>query len=224
MSSGLRVLPVLALPAAIEDSIRKYYGGTGTNGSATTVAAAPSTKAAEAAQISGNFNTDIRSAIASAQIARPTKDDVEDNQADAEQMADQAPIIRLANALIQQGIADRASDIHVEPMQKSVRIRYRVDGVLQEAMTVPRNLMAAMISRLKIMADMNIAERRIPQDGRIEVRNPLFVSLNVAIGCGCRHAFRVGKTGHGLGGKHVNRPPRHSRFAAEVGLRFRDFF
>src|SRR3954471_14990340 len=56
-------------------------------------------------------------------------------------------------------------------MQKSVRIRYRVDGVLQEAMTVPRNLMAALISRLKIMADMNIAERRIPQDGRIEVRS-----------------------------------------------------
>jgi type IV pilus assembly protein PilB len=173
MSSGLKVLPVLALPAAIEDSIRKYYGGTTTNGNTAvaTPAAAPQPAVAKAsAAIDGNFNSDIRQAIASAQIARPTKEDVDDVAAD-EQMAEQAPIIRLANALIQQGIADRASDVHVEPMQKSVRIRYRVDGVLQEAMTVPRNLMAALISRLKIMADMNIAERRIPQDGRIEVRN-----------------------------------------------------
>jgi type IV pilus assembly protein PilB len=77
----------------------------------------------------------------------------------------------LANALIQQAISDRASDIHVEPQPKSVRVRYRVDGVLIEAMTIPKNLLAALISRLKIMADMNIAERRIPQDGRIEVRH-----------------------------------------------------
>src|SRR5690606_31578482 len=87
-----------------------------------------------------------------------------------EELADQAPIIKLANAVIQQAIADRASDIHVEPQEKSVRVRYRVDGVLMEAMTVPRNLMAPLISRLKIMSDMNIAERRVPQDGRIEVR------------------------------------------------------
>jgi type IV pilus assembly protein PilB len=179
MSSGLRVLPVLALPAAIEDSIRKYYGGSTSNGASSApssgggVASAPvpATSSKGSAAGEANFSTDIRSAIASAQIARPSKEESEDPVGDAEQMAEQAPIIRLANALIQQGIADRASDIHVEPQQKSVRIRYRVDGVLQEAMTVPRNLMAAMISRLKIMADMNIAERRIPQDGRIEVRN-----------------------------------------------------
>src|SRR2546423_1542762 len=177
MSSGLKVLPVLALPAAIEDSIRKYYGGTSGNGpampatapqSGATTATAKGPGAADATAIS----SDIRQAIASAQIARPMKElEAEEAADEGEQMADQAPIIRLANALIQQGIADRASDIHVEPMQKSVRIRYRVDGVLQEAMTVPRNLMAALISRLKIMADMNIAERRIPQDGRIEVRS-----------------------------------------------------
>ena len=169
MSSGLRVLPVMALPAAIEDSIRKYYGGTTSNGSAGS-AAAPSKPTAAIESASANLNSEMRQMIASAQIARPSKED-EADVADAAAEAEQAPIIRLANALIQQGIADRASDIHVEPMQKSVRIRYRVDGVLQEAMTVPRNLMAALVSRLKIMADMNIAERRIPQDGRIEVRN-----------------------------------------------------
>jgi len=167
LASGCRVIPVMALPAAIEDAIRKYYGGS--SAAATPVAATPS-PAAAASAASANFNSDIRSAIASAQVARPASDDI-DEAADGEQMAEQAPIIKLANALIQQAIVDRASDIHVEPQQKSVRVRYRVDGVLSEAMTVPRNLMAALISRLKIMADMNIAERRVPQDGRIEIRN-----------------------------------------------------
>lgn len=165
LASGCRVIPVMALTAAIEDAIRKYYGGS--SAASAPVAATPQPAASAAA---ANFNSDIRSAIASAQVARPTSEDV-DEAADGEQMAEQAPIIKLANALIQQAIVDRASDIHVEPQQKSVRVRYRVDGVLSEAMTVPRNLMAALISRLKIMADMNIAERRIPQDGRIEIRN-----------------------------------------------------
>lgn len=164
LASGCRAIPVMALPAAIEDAIRKYYGGSSAATPATTAAVTP-----QAAPSNTNFGSDIRSAIASAQIARPASEDVE--QDDGEQMAEQAPIIKLANALIQQAIVDRASDIHVEPQQKMVRIRYRVDGVLAEAMTVPRNLMAALISRLKIMADMNIAERRIPQDGRIEIRS-----------------------------------------------------
>lgn len=162
MASGCRVSPVLAVQGAIEDSIRKYYGSS--NGSAEV---AP---AASAAPVNQNFNVDIRTAIAQAHVARGTEDDI-DRDADAEKMAEQAPIIKLSNALIQQAIADRASDIHVEPQQRSVRVRYRIDGVLMEAMAVPRNLMAPLISRLKIMADMNIAERRVPQDGRIEVRH-----------------------------------------------------
>lgn len=164
MASGLRVVPVLALPAAIEDAIAKHYASPATTGEKQPAAAAAAAPAA------GNFNSDIRNAIATAQIARPAKEDAEELGAD-EQLAEQAPIIRLANALINQAITDRASDIHVEPQPKGVRVRYRVDGVLMEAMTVPRNLSAALISRFKIMADMNIAERRIPQDGRIEIRN-----------------------------------------------------
>lgn len=168
LASGLRVIPVVALPAAIEDAIRKYYGGSSAASNGTPAAAAASTTPSQV----GSFNAEIRGAIASAQIAKPTKElDELDGDKDAEQMAEQAPIIKLANALIQQAIVDEASDIHVEPQERAVRIRYRVDGVLMEAMTVPRNLMAALISRLKIMADMNIAERRIPQDGRIEIRN-----------------------------------------------------
>lgn len=166
MASGCRVIPVVAVPAAIEDAIKKYYGGG--VAAPTTTTPEPSTPASAAPTPSAT-REEARRAMAEAAIAK--KDDDEGKGVDDDKLADQAPIIRLANALIQQAITDRASDIHVEPQQRSVRVRYRVDGVLAEAMTVPRNLMAALISRLKIMADMNIAERRIPQDGRIEVRH-----------------------------------------------------
>ncbi|MGH2701941.1 MAG: GspE/PulE family protein [Actinomycetota bacterium] len=83
--------------------------------------------------------------------------------------AEDAPIIKLVNLLITQAINDRASDIHVEPQEREVLVRYRVDGVLHEVMRPPKSVQAGMTSRLKIMADINIAERRIPQDGRISL-------------------------------------------------------
>jgi len=170
IASGCRVYPVVALPASIDDALKKYYGGS--TAAAPTPAGTASVEAGAGGTgaTSANLQADIRAQIAAAGVAR-SRDDDADPDADAEKMAEQAPIIKLANALIQQAINDRGSDIHVEPQSKSVRIRYRIDGVLMEAMTVPRNLMAPLTSRLKIMADMNIAERRIPQDGRIEVRN-----------------------------------------------------
>jgi len=168
IASGCRVIPVMAVPGAIDDAIKKYYGGGAIVAGASD--STPATKTPEPTPAAGgNFNEAMRTAIAQAGVAQ--RDDMATTDADDEKMAEQAPIIKLANALIQQAISDRASDIHVEPQHRSVRVRYRVDGVLQEAMTVPRNLMAALISRLKIMSDMNIAERRIPQDGRIEIRS-----------------------------------------------------
>ncbi|HEY0866342.1 MAG TPA: ATPase, T2SS/T4P/T4SS family [Fimbriimonas sp.] len=173
IASGLRVIPVMAVPGAIEDAIKKYYGSGPTAGGpapggpgSNTPAAATPTVPVQNQDVRG----DLRRALAEAGVDRRIVDE-DQSDTDAEKMADQAPIIRLANALIQQAIMDRASDIHVEPQQRSVRVRYRIDGVLMEAMTVPRNLMAPLISRLKIMAEMNIAERRIPQDGRIEIRS-----------------------------------------------------
>jgi type IV pilus assembly protein PilB len=80
---------------------------------------------------------------------------------------EEGPIVKMVNLLISQAISDRASDIHIEPMERDVRIRYRIDGVLQEVMRSPKNIQAGLISRLKVMADINIAERRIPQDGRV---------------------------------------------------------
>lgn len=89
----------------------------------------------------------------------------------AAQLEDEAPIIRVVNVIIQQAIKDTASDIHVEPDRRGVRIRYRIDGVLHEVMRVPKYVHAPLVSRIKIMADMNIAERRLPQDGRIHVKH-----------------------------------------------------
>jgi type IV pilus assembly protein PilB len=83
---------------------------------------------------------------------------------------DDAPIVRFVNALITRAVRDRASDIHIEPQERDVRIRYRVDGVLHDILSQPRKAHAGIASRLKIMADLDIAERRIPQDGRIALK------------------------------------------------------
>ena len=85
-------------------------------------------------------------------------------------MASEAPVIRLVNAMIAEAIEQRASDIHIEPFEKEFRVRYRVDGVLSNQETPPRELKAAIVSRLKLMAKLNIAERRLPQDGRIKIK------------------------------------------------------
>ncbi len=85
-------------------------------------------------------------------------------------MASEAPVIRLVNAMIAQAVEKRGSDIHIEPFEKDFKVRFRVDGVLVEQEAPPRELKAAVISRLKLMAKLNIAERRLPQDGRIKVK------------------------------------------------------
>jgi type IV pilus assembly protein PilB len=88
---------------------------------------------------------------------------------DLKAITEDAPIIKFVNLLIAQAVADGASDIHIEPGEKDLRVRYRIDGVLHEVMRSPRSIQAGVISRLKIMAEVDIAERRIPQDGRISV-------------------------------------------------------
>jgi general secretion pathway protein E len=85
-------------------------------------------------------------------------------------MASEAPVIRLVNAMIAQAVEKRASDIHIEPFEKEFRVRYRIDGVLLNQESPPRELKAAIVSRLKLMAKLNIAERRLPQDGRIKLK------------------------------------------------------
>jgi type IV pilus assembly protein PilB len=89
--------------------------------------------------------------------------------ASVREVVEDAPIVKFVNLLINQAIQDRASDIHLEPTEHDLRVRYRIDGVLHEVMRSPRSIQSGVISRLKIMAEINIAERRIPQDGRLSV-------------------------------------------------------
>jgi len=87
-----------------------------------------------------------------------------------EAAVEDAPIVKLVQAIMSQAASDRASDVHIEPTEKEVRIRFRVDGVLHEVMHSPKSIQNGLISRLKVMADLNIAEKRIPQDGRMSIR------------------------------------------------------
>lgn len=93
-----------------------------------------------------------------------------ESERDLLDLANEAPIIKLINLLISAAVRERASDIHVEPFEREVRVRYRIDGVLYEKYEVPRSQQAAVTSRIKIMANLNIAEHRLPQDGRIKIR------------------------------------------------------
>jgi type IV pilus assembly protein PilB len=93
----------------------------------------------------------------------------QDMEVEAEAKDDDAPVIRFVQLMIAEAVKQRASDIHVEPMEDRLRIRYRVDGVLQEVNAPPKRLQGAVLSRIKIMAEMDIAEKRKPQDGRIKI-------------------------------------------------------
>jgi type II secretion system protein E len=90
--------------------------------------------------------------------------------ADLQKMAREELVIQMVNLILNQAIQDRASDIHIEPFERELRVRYRIDGVLHEVNAPPKRYHAAIISRIKILADMNIAERRLPQDGRMRIR------------------------------------------------------
>jgi type IV pilus assembly protein PilB len=112
-----------------------------------------------------------READAEGDTLEAVKESIEDTNLD--QLAassEEAPVIKLANLIILQAIKDRASDIHLEPFEKVMRLRYRIDGVLQDATPPPKQMQLALASRLKIMSNLDIAERRLPQDGRMRVK------------------------------------------------------
>jgi type IV pilus assembly protein PilB len=94
----------------------------------------------------------------------------EEDLSDVEAAVEDAPIVKLVQAIMNQAVTDRASDVHIEPTEKDVRVRFRVDGVLHEVMHSPKSIQGGLISRLKVMADLNIAEKRVPQDGRVSIR------------------------------------------------------
>jgi general secretion pathway protein E len=137
--AGKPVLPWIGVPADIEAALERLFGRSGTDG--------------EIIQSVGE------------QSDLGAEDDVQRLR----DLASEAPVVRIVNRLISRAVESRASDIHIEPLEHNLRVRYRIDGVLREVETPPLQLRAAIISRVKIMARLNIAERRLPQDGRIKL-------------------------------------------------------
>jgi len=134
----------VAAPTAIQMAIEKYYTG--------------STNYDEVLSSLGEQNVEV------------VQESDEVDLKELERATEEAPVVRLVNALLSDAIRKRASDIHVEPYEKMLRVRFRIDGVLYEIMQPPMRLKNAITSRLKVMAQLDIAERRLPQDGRIKMR------------------------------------------------------
>ncbi len=111
---------------------------------------------------------ELEAEAANLEITKEAGDDI--NLDELAASTEEGPVIKLANLIIVQAIKDRASDIHIEPFEKVVRLRYRVDGALVDVVPPPKNLQVALMSRIKIMSNLNIAERRLPQDGRMRMR------------------------------------------------------
>jgi type IV pilus assembly protein PilB len=143
--TGYNVDGVLAAESAIRNAIEKYYG-----------ASTPSYE-------------EVMEGFDESEIDFEVMED-DGNVVDLEKAADEAPVVRLVNLILIDAIKKGASDIHIEPYEKSFRVRYRIDGVLYEVMHPPVKLRNAIISRLKIMAQLDIAVRRLPQDGRIKLK------------------------------------------------------
>ena len=93
-----------------------------------------------------------------------------DLESDALDLTNEAPIIKMVNVILSQAVTERASDIHIESYEKTVTVRYRVDGILHKVLSPPKSYQAGIISRIKIMSNLNIAENRLPQDGRIKLK------------------------------------------------------
>ena len=109
-------------------------------------------------------------------LASDTAEDLEPGEVDGltslREAAEDAPVIQFVNELVSRAVHEGASDVHLEPSERELRIRFRIDGVLHDIMSVPRSIRASVVSRLKIMGELNIAERRVPQDGRVTMKLP----------------------------------------------------
>lgn len=148
MLTSYEIEPVVAVQSELRDTIEKHYGV-------------------------GKQSADLYDELVGDSAAADVETIANEEMGDLAQLksdADDAPIIRLANLLLVNALEMGASDIHIEPFEKVLRIRYRVDGKLEETKSPPKSVLAALISRFKIMANLDIAEHRLPQDGRFRIR------------------------------------------------------
>ncbi|MFN3684241.1 MAG: type II secretion system ATPase GspE [Fimbriimonadaceae bacterium] len=119
--------------------------------------------------IEEHFLEQILSGLSGEDQAAATDIDESTDLADLQKMAGETAVVQMVNLIFAQAVRDGASDIHIEPYEREVKVRYRIDGMLQELIRPPKRMQAALISRIKILGEMNIAERRLPQDGRIKI-------------------------------------------------------
>ena len=143
--TGFKVETVVASETSIKNAINRYYDSAG-------------------------LVHDIMKNFDDREVSQVGESDEEINISELQQATEDAPVVKLVNLILTEAIKKGASDIHIEPYEKSFRVRYRIDGVLYEVMSPPMKLKAALTSRVKIMAQLDISERRLPQDGRIKIR------------------------------------------------------
>ncbi len=149
--TGFDIEPVIATEEAIEKTINRQFGVT------------------DLAEVQETVKDISATDFGPVEIEEEMEEEIALDK--LKEMVDEAPIVRVVNLIISQAISDGASDIHIEPEAKQVRVRYRVDGVLHDVMSPPKHIQAPMISRIKIMANLDIAERRVPQDGKIHLKH-----------------------------------------------------
>ncbi len=147
--TGYRVEPVVASEEALREAIDRYYG---------------TTHAIELKKVMDDLSTIDETSL------EVLEEEEELDVSDLESAADEAPVVRLVNLILTDALKRGASDIHIEPYEKSFRVRFRIDGVLYEIMNPPLKLKDAISSRIKILARLDIAEKRLPQDGRIKIK------------------------------------------------------
>src|SRR5215468_9041387 len=167
--TGYNVEPVVASEVAVVDAIQKYYP----NGGKTNVALAATGPGASALDAATRGLEELQQSLEAPQEGEEPEVVDEVHEISAETLAKQAneaPIIRMVNVLLMSAIQQGASDIHIEPYEKELRVRYRIDGLLYNIMNPPLKMRDAISSRVKIMARLDIAEKRLPQDGRIKIR------------------------------------------------------
>jgi type IV pilus assembly protein PilB len=150
--TGYRVEPVVASEEALREAIDKYYG---------------TTHAIELKKVMEDLSTVEEASL------EVLEEEEELDIADLETGAEEAPVVRLVNLILTDAIKRGASDIHIEPYEKTYRVRFRIDGILYEIMNPPMKLKEAICSRVKILAKLDIAEKRLPQDGRIKIKMKL---------------------------------------------------
>ena len=161
MMTGFEVEPAIASETEIKAMHAKYYGTGGASGGAASGGPEAGGDMQEILNSMGGGDNNL-------EVMEEKEEEMDISKLEA--AGEDAPVVRLVNLVLTEAVRSNASDIHIEPYEKNLRCRYRIDGVLHEVQSPPKSLAAAISSRLKIMASLDIAERRLPQDGRIKIK------------------------------------------------------